>query len=268
MSKQLHRVTKALRGHKNLKEVPSLRRFFKCEKGQYGEGDDFLGIKNPIVRAVHKEHRWQLNPDDVRQLMKSSYNEERFLGLLYVVDMAGCRPGSRKQQSAEPDAANPIKTAYDLYMELAEAGRINNWNLVDCSAPDVVGEFFLREVNRSALHNLVERPELWMRRIAVVGSLTLIRNKQFDDTLRMCETLLRNKEPEDLMHKASGWMLREVGKRDEGVLNSFLNSHAGEMPRVMLRYSIERLPEERREELMSVPSTHLKARGVKRTRDA
>ena len=207
--------------------------FFKTGPGQYGEGDRFLGIVVPAVRQLAKQFR-QLPLGDCEVLLASPDNEERLLALLILVG-----------QYQQGDVITREKV-YQLY--LAHRERVNNWNLVDSSAPAIVGTHLLTR-DRSVLYELARSPTLWDRRIAVLATLTFIRAKDFADTLRLTEMLLT--DPQDLMHKASGWMLREVGKRDVAVLEDFLSVHQRTMPRTMLRYAIERFASDKRAALLA-----------------
>lgn len=199
--------------------------FFKTGPGQYGAGDAFLGIKVPVIRGVAREFP-QVGLDTAIDLLHSSWHEERLLALLFV--MRHFAAGGAPERHG----------AYRAY--LANTAWINNWDLVDISAPQVVGAY-LADQARTPLYQLIRSPELWERRIAMVATLHFIRNQDFDDTLRLAEQLLNDRE--DLMHKAAGWMLREVGKRDQARLEIFLDRHGRFMPRTMLRYAIERFPE-------------------------
>lgn len=201
-----------------------LQRFFKTGPGQYGEGDRFLGIRVPAVRRLVREFRATPLHDAVA-LLASPWHEARLLGLLLMVE-----------RYARGDAAGR-QAAYDAY--LGHTDRINNWDLVDTSAPHIVGRHLL-ERERTVLDRLAASASLWERRIALLATHAFIRAGQFDDTLRLCERLLGDRE--DLIHKAAGWMLREAGKRDVRALEGFLDRHAAQMPRTMLRYAIERLP--------------------------
>jgi 3-methyladenine DNA glycosylase AlkD len=202
--------------------------FFKTGPGQYGEGDVFLGIRVPVLRRVAREYRG-LALDQIIELLRSAVHEERLLALLILVWRAA---------QAE-DAAK--KEIFDLY--LAHTRFINNWDLVDSSAPTIVGGH-LAERSHKPLYRLAASRCIWERRISIIATLYFIRQGQYDDTLRIAERLLGDRE--DLIHKAAGWMLREVGKRDQPVLEGFLRQHVGIMPRTMLRYAIERFPAERR----------------------
>ncbi|GAB1233681.1 DNA alkylation repair protein [Ferrigenium sp. UT5] len=199
-----------------------LQRFFKTGPGDYGEGDVFLGIKVPPLRALAKQHR-DADLATIAALLDSPYHEERLFALLLLM---------QRFQGAD-DAGQ--QAAFGLY--LRSTGRINNWDLVDVSAPHIVGRH-LQHRSRAALDTLARSPSLWERRIAIVATLHFIRHNDFDCTLRLARLLLN--DDHDLMHKAVGWMLREVGKLDRAVLEAFLQQHHRQMPRTMLRYAIER----------------------------
>ena len=209
-----------------------LPRFFKTGKGQYGEGDKFLGVVVPNTRQVAKQHKHE--PFGVMAtLLQSEWHECRLCALLMLVE--------RFKKSDEKGK----KEIYDFY--LSQTGRINNWDLVDLSAPGIVGEY-LKDKPRKDLYRLADSPLLWDQRIAVVSTYTLIKNGDFIDILALSERLLHHKH--DLMQKAVGWMLREMGKRDKDLLVQFLEKYCRAMPRTMLRYAIEKFPEEERKEFM------------------
>lgn len=209
-----------------------LTRFFKTGKGQYGEGDKFLGVTVPNARSVAKMHKDE--PFGVlAALLQSPWHECRLCALLVLVE--------RFKKSDEKER----KAIYDFY--LSQTSRINNWDLVDLSAPGIVGEY-LKDKSREDLYRLAESSLLWDQRIAVVATYTLIKNHDFIDILALSERLLRHEH--DLMRKAVGWMLREMGKRDKDLLVQFLEKHCKTMPRTMLRYAIEKFPEEERREFM------------------
>lgn len=211
-----------------------LPRFFKTGIGQYGEGDRFLGVVVPNTRLVAKLHREE--PFEVMaELLQSEWHECRLCALLMLVE--------RFKKSDEKGR----KEIYDFYLSQTE--RVNNWDLVDLSAPYIVGEY-LKDKSREDLYRLADSSLLWDQRIAVVATATLIRNGQFIDTLRLAERLLHH--PHDLMRKAIGWMLRELGKRDKDLLVQFLEKHCRVMPRTMLRYSIEKFSAEERAYYMKV----------------
>lgn len=205
------------------------QRFFKTGAGQYGEGDVFLGIKVPVLRKLAGEFP-DVSLDDAAQLLRATHHEARLLALLFLVRAFG--KGSAAEQ----------KEIYDRY--LAATRHINNWDLVDASAPYIVGAH-LADRERAPLYLLAQSDLLWERRIAIVATFHFIRNGEFDDTLNLGARLLADRE--DLIHKATGWMLREVGKRNRATLEAFLQRHYQAMPRTMLRYAIERFPEELRQ---------------------
>lgn len=205
-----------------------LPRFFKTGKGQYGEGDKFLGVIVPHTRLVTKRHQ-QESFEVMSELLQSEWHECRLCALLMLVErFKKCDEKGRKE-------------IYDYY--LSQTQRVNNWDLVDLSAPTIVGQHLL-DKPREELYRLAAGSLLWDQRIAVVSTYTLIRNGDFIDILQLAELLLNH--PHDLMHKAIGWMLREMGKRDEELLKQFLEKFSKEMPRTMLRYSIEKLTDAER----------------------
>jgi 3-methyladenine DNA glycosylase AlkD len=203
--------------------------FFKTGKGQYGEGDIFIGLSNPQVQALVKEHWKIMNPSDIQELINDPIHELRFAGLLVLV---------AKFLKSSPFEQQEIVNFY-----VRNVHQINNWDLVDCSAYKILGKFLLNK-NRQILYDLADTGHLWSERIAVVSCFEFIRNEQFSDIFRLSEKFLAHKH--DLMHKACGWMLREVGKRDELALEEFLDEHLQKMPRTMLRYAIERMEEGKR----------------------
>ena len=221
-------IRSQLRALASAETAVNLQRFFKTGPGQYGEGDVFLGIKVPPLRALAKQHL-DAGLDTVAALLDSRYHEERLFALLLLMQFY--QRAEEEQQVA----------AYDLY--LGNTHRINNWDLVDVSAPRIVGRH-LQERPRKILYQLARSPLLWERRIAILATAWFISLNDFDDTLRIAKILVQDEH--DLMHKAVGWMLREVGKRDQDVEEGFLKQHYHDMPRTMLRYAIERFPEAKR----------------------
>ena len=217
----------------NPDKAAHLSRFFKTGKGQYGEGDLFLGITVPEQRSIALKYR-KATPPVLAELISSPYHEIRLTGLLILVD----------QFTKNKDEAFR-QTCVDFY--LSQTRNINNWDLVDLSAPGIVGEY-LKDKSREDLYRLADSGLLWEQRIAVVSTYTLIKNGDFADILALSERLLYH--PHDLMRKAVGWMLREMGKRDKDLLVQFLEKHCKVMPRTMLRYAIEKFPEEERKEFM------------------
>ncbi len=220
-----------------------LARFFKTGKGEYGEGDRFLGLAVPQQRSVAKLHA-DLPLAGIRELLRSPYHEHRLTALLILVDRYG-RAAKRKDDAEE-------RKIYDFY--LVNAARVDNWDLVDLTAPNIVGRFLLGK-ERDVLYRLVRSRDLWERRIAIVATLAFIRERDLTDTFRLSGLLLGDRH--DLIHKATGWMLREAGKRDQAALERFLTKHAARMPRTALRYAIERFPERKRQRYL--------VRGKKRT---
>lgn len=203
--------------------------FFKTAKGEYGEGDLFLGLMVPDVRQVAKKYYLDVSLDELDELMKNPYHEVRLCALVMMVD-------KYKKVPTEEQAK-----FYDLY--LRNVSYINNWDLVDISAPHVVGHY-LFDKNSDKLFDLAQAQHLWSQRVSIIATLYFIRKQRFEETLKLAEIFLTHRH--DLMHKASGWMLREVGKRDELALCGFLDKFHKVMPRTMLRYSIEKLSKEQK----------------------
>lgn len=210
-----------------------LQRFFKTGPGEYGEGDRFLGLRVPAVRQIARRHA-NLSSDELSVLLAEAWHEARLAALLILVE-----------QFKRGDEASR-RSIYRFY--LAHTRHINNWDLVDLSAPPIVGGWLL-ERSRSPLHKLARANSLWERRIAILATLNFIRYDEFDDTLAIAARLLSDRE--DLIHKATGWMLREVGKRDQQRLEQFLREHYAQLPRTTLRYAIERFPEKLRRYYLS-----------------
>jgi len=210
------------------KQAAILSRFFKTGPGAYGEGDVFLGIKVPEQRKAAGKYA-DLSLADTQKLLKSKIHEHRLVALLILVKKF--KKGGEKLRAE-------IFKAY-----LKNTRYINNWDLVDLSAPNIVGRHLL-DKSRQILYKLVRSKSLWGRRIAVLATFSFIRENDFRDSLRLSEILL--KDEHDLIHKATGWMLREIGKRDQAVLERFLRKYYQDMPRTMLRYAIEKFDEKKR----------------------
>ena len=208
------------------------QRFFKTGPGQYGEGDKFVGIRVPVLRKLAKQHR-SLPLNKTVTLLQSPIHEERLLALLILV--------LRFQKGGEDEK----KRVFDLYCK--NFRYVNNWDLVDCSAHKIVGEYLL-ERSRTLLHRLAKSKILWERRIAIIATLAFIYQHDFEDTLDIATQLLNDEE--DLIQKAVGWMLREVGNREIGLEEAFLKEHYKSMPRTMLRYAIEKFPERKRKKYL------------------
>lgn len=204
------------------------QRYFKTGKGEYAEGDKFLGLRVPVIRKMVKKHRG-MTIDDCMKLLSSEFHEERLFALLSLVDI----------YKRSDDAAK--ERIFKLYLK--NTRHINNWDLIDLSAPNIIGSHLINR-DRKILYDLAVSKNLWKRRIAVLATFSFIRENDFNDSLQIAELLLHDKE--DLIHKACGWMLREIWKRDPKAAEKFLKKHLNIMPRTMLRYAIEKMPEERR----------------------
>jgi len=205
------------------------QRFFKTGPGEYGEGDVFLGIKVPDLRKLAKKYQ-DISLPDVRQLLKSAVHEERLFALFVLVLAYAKGNESVKER------------IYELYLKHTRF--VNNWDLVDTSAEHIVGHFLVNR-SRKPLYALAQSPVLWERRIAILSTFHFVKRHEFTETLKISKMLLS--DGEDLIHKAVGWMLREVGKRDLQTEEDFLKRHYKKMPRTMLRYAIERFPEPKRQ---------------------
>ena len=219
----------------SLKQAQILQRFFKTGPGEYGEGDIFLGIKVPTQRQVVKKYYRDLPLSEIPKLLRTKVHEYRLVALLILVAKFNIKDINQAER----------KKIYDLYLK--NTAYINNWDLVDLSAPNIVGVYLL-DKPRAILYKLSKSNNLWERRIAILATFAFIRDNDYKDTLRIAKLLLGDKH--DLIHKAVGWMLREVGKRDQAKEEKFLRAHYKVMPRTMLRYAIERLEESKRQRYM------------------
>lgn len=208
-------------------------RFFKTGKGEYGEGDIFLGIRVPTIRAFAKKHR-DLPLREVLRVLQSPYHEERLLALIMMVNSFAKADDERKRE---------IFSGY-----LANTQYINGWDLVDSSAHQIVGGYLL-DKKRDVLVALSKSSSLWERRISIISTYHFIKMEQYGDTLRISKLLL--KDEQDLIHKAVGWMLREIGNRDRSVEQAFLAKYYKSMPRTMLRYAIEKFDKPERQLYLS-----------------
>jgi len=218
----INKVLKELRSEKNDEQAKILSRFFKTGKGQYGEGDVFWGIRVPVQRMIAKKVK-EVSLEDIQELLNSKVHEHRMTGMLILVE---------KYKKADNK-----REIYEFYLKNTK--NINNWDLVDLTAPQIVGNFLLEnKKERKILYLLVKSNNLWERRISILSTFTLLRNKEYEDVLKLSEILL--KDEHDLIHKAVGWMLRELGKRDKKVEIIFLEKYYKIMPRTMLRYAIEK----------------------------
>ena len=211
-----------------------LQRFFKTGKGQYGEGDVFAGVTVPELRKLAKKYL-TLDEEEIIKLLRSKIHEERMIALFILTSWF---------EKGDPQKKKRI---YDLY--LSNTAYINNWDLVDLTADKIVGSFLL-DKPRDILYELAISPSLWERRIAVMATFNFIKNGQHEDTIKLSVMLLEDKH--DLIHKASGWMLREIGKKcSMEILTDFLKKYYKIMPRTMLRYAIERFPEDLRKKYLN-----------------
>jgi 3-methyladenine DNA glycosylase AlkD len=224
----LNQIKKDLQKLKNPQKAKILARFFKTGKGEYGEGDVFLGITVPQQRKVAKKYP-DLTLKQLQNLLSSKIHEHRLTALFVLI--------SKYRKADEKDK----KEIFNFYLQNTK--NINNWDLVDSSAPYILGDYLL-EKNKTILYKLAKSNNLWERRIAIMATFEFIKNNRFQDTLKIAKILLKDKH--DLIHKAAGWMLREVGKKDQPTEEQFLKKHYQQMPRTMLRYAIEKFPEKKR----------------------
>lgn len=216
----------------NPKKNQDLSRFFKTGKGEYGEGDKFLGVPMPEQRKIVRKYYKDASLSDAQKLLESKFHDYRMVGVLILVEQF--KKAEQKMQ----------KKIFDFYIKNAK--RINNWDLVDVSAP-YIGQYLL-DKNKSVLVRFAKSKNLWERRMSIMFTFAFIRTIQFDQTLRISEILMRDEQ--DLIHKAVGWMLREVGNRDLSKEEAFLKKHYKKMPRTMLRYAIEKFEESKRKKYL------------------
>lgn len=225
LAREYSEILRGLMAASDEEKKKVLPRFFKTGNGQYGEGDKFLGVVVPETRKVAKAHK-EASYDLIEALLESEWHECRLCALLILLE---------KYKKAPEEAVR---------FYLTHLKGINNWDLVDLSAPYILGDYLVSHPDHSVLYTLAQSPVMWEQRIATVSTLMLIRHGQFTDTIELARTFLDTRH--DLMQKAVGWMLREVGKRDKPLLVSFIETHKAAMPRTMLRYAIEKFPAEER----------------------
>lgn len=230
----LEQLKKELKEQENPEQAKHLQKFFKTGKGEYAEGDVFLGIKAPILRSTAKKY-FNLSLNELQELLNSKIHEHRTMALVILMS---------KYKKAKKNNLEK-RRIFEFYLKNTE--RINNWDLVDISAPNIVGDFLLKE-NSDLLRDLAKSKNLWEKRIAIVSTHAFIRKRNFGETLVISEMLMNDEH--DLIHKAVGWMLREVGKRNKNILELFLHQRHKQMPRTMLRYAIEKFPEDERKKWM------------------
>lgn len=232
------------------KQRDHLMRFFKTGKGQYGEGDRFLGLKVPQTRAIVKEARLSVDFEEIERMLYSEWHEVRLCALLLLVEEMKANMPKKK------DSETTLKIKEQRREEIARfylrhARQANNWDLVDLSCEYVLGVYIrlAGHEDYELLYRLAESDNLWEQRIAIVTTLEFIRNGVFKPTIHISEMLINH--PHDLIHKAIGWMLREIGKRDKQILLDYLEKNSGRLPRTALRYAIEHFPEPERQHWLS-----------------
>ena len=227
----LSALRKKLKNKAEKKKAKILQRFFKTGPGEYGEGDVFLGVVVPEIRKIVKEYG-SLKLKDVAKLLRSKIHEERLTALLIMVNKF--QAGEEKEK------------IYRLYLKTIKY--INNWDLVDLSADKIVGDYLLNKP-KSILYKLAKSKNVWERRIAIMSTFNFIKNNKFEETLKIARTFLNDEH--DLIHKAAGWMLREIGKRDLKTEEKFIKKYCKKMPRTMLRYAVERFPVKKRKQYLA-----------------
>ena len=221
-------IRKAIKRLSNKEYAARLQKYFKTGKGEYGEGDKFLGIRVPVIRKMAKKYR-DISINEAAGFIQSPYHEERMFSLLVLIGLFK-RANARDQ-----------KRAYSLY--LSNTKYVNKWDLVDVSAGRIVGAYLL-DRDKKPIYVLARSKNIWERRISIMSTSCFIGNNGFHDTLNIAEMLLDDRE--DLIHKAVGWLLRETGNRNIGLEEKFLRKHCKRMPRTMLRYAVEKFPEGKR----------------------
>lgn len=230
-------ITKELKSFSKNEKIEVFTRFFKTGKGEYGYGDMFWGITIPEIRGVARKYYKSVTLQDISELVESQIHEVRLTGYIMLTYM---------YEKAPKDERENFVSFY-----LSNLSGVNNWDIVDLSCYKILGEYVLENPSkRVLLYDLLESKELWKERIAIVSTMALIRANEFEDTLRISKLLLGHKH--DLIHKAVGWMLREVGKRDINILRKFLQRNIKGMPRTTLRYAIEKMDESERKRYLSM----------------
>jgi 3-methyladenine DNA glycosylase AlkD len=229
-SQIIKHIEDELNGYTDANKIPNYKRFFKTGYGEYGYGDEFLGIKVPDIRKVVKKYYFDISFDEIKYFLYSKYHEYRMLGVLVLTYQY------KSKKITNKDAI------YDFYIQ--HISQVNNWDLVDVTCPHVVGRHLLNK-DRTILYNLANSNDLWEKRIAIVSTFAFINAHQFEDTLKIADILLN--DTHDLIHKAVGWAIRNVGIKDKDAMKEFLNPRYKTMPRTMLRYAIEKMPEDIRQ---------------------
>lgn len=228
----LNEIIKELQKYANKEKAENYKKFFKTGKGEYGEGDIFIGLTVPQQRKIASKYL-SLSLNKLKNLLKSKIHEHRLTGLIILTE--------KYKNSEEHEKAN----IFNFYINSTK--HINNWDLVDVTCPTIVGNFLLNK-DKKILYELSRSNNLWERRIAIVSTLGFIKKNEFSDALTISEILLEDQH--DLIHKAVGWMLREIGKKEEKILLEFIHKHYNKMPRTTLRYAIEKFPEKKRKEIL------------------
>ncbi|MBN2826203.1 MAG: DNA alkylation repair protein [Campylobacterales bacterium] len=226
-------VAHELANYANPAKISDFMRFFKTGKGEYGEGDQFLGIKVPDTRKVVKKYFRTMSLYEIQEFLYSPYHEHRLFALLVLVALYSAKDLDNKA------------TIYHFYLN--HTAQINNWDLVDVTAPRIVGHYLL-DKDRSLLYNFARSHNLWEKRIAIIATFAFIKAGEFEDTFALADILL--KDTHDLIHKAVGWAIREVGNKDTQAMIAYLNPRYKQMPRTMLRYAIEKLDEDLRQKYL------------------
>jgi len=225
-------IKQELLAHASQEKASILQRFFKTNKGEYGEGDIFIGITVPIIRGIAKKFQNQVLTKEVTLFLHSKIHEERLLALLILIE--------KFQQAKREKDENEV---VEFYVDRNNLSYVNNWDLVDASCYKILGSFLTKHPNEAdILYKFAKDNDLWVKRIAIVSTLAFIRKGQFSHTINLADILI--KDSHNLIHKATGWMLREVGKKDKKTLLDFLNKNHSKMPRIALSYAIERLSAE------------------------
>lgn len=232
MKDVINKIKKELKRKSSKKRAKNLSKFFKCDKGEYGQGDKFIGVAVPDQRKIVRKYWNKTTPSQTEKLLQSKVHEHRLTALLILVE--------KYQKGEKKDDKEKIIKIY-----LRNFKKINNWDLVDLSAPKIWGDYLMKNPKeKEKLWKFIQSNNLWKKRIVVLATFPLIKDGEFRDTFRVAKRLLKDKE--DLIQKAIGWMLREIGKQDQTELEFFLKKHYKKMPRTMLRYSIEKFSKTKR----------------------
>lgn len=239
MKNQTKKVTQEILAQKNEEKKEILQRFFKTGKGEYAEGDLFLGVMVPNVRRIVKKYNAELN--EIQELIRNKYHEIRLCGFLLLV--------KKYEQTKKQNKKQETKKIIDFY--LINLKHANNWDLVDLSCYKILGDYLTQnKKERKILYKLAKSKNMWERRTSIVSTMTLIKKGELQDTYNISKELLNDKE--DLMHKAVGWLLREAGKKDKKQLEKFLQKNIKKIPRTTLRYAIEKFPEHERQKYLKL----------------